>query len=85
MLDQFDIPTLKVQMFMAAELEMRSLHADPTDTDDETGISRLASLWDHLTHALASLSEYGARRKSKPYQTPKSAPECQDETQWSKL
>ena len=76
MLNQFEIPAIKVQMFMAAEAEIRFLQANPTDIDDETDISRFASLWNHLTDVFASLRKYVLRRKNKTYQKSISAPEC---------
>jgi hypothetical protein len=75
MLDNFEPAGLKLQMFMAADEEMRALST--TDGDYETQANPRTSVWEHLTDALASLNEYVSRRRSKPMQTPMSAsPEC---------
>jgi hypothetical protein len=76
MLDQFEIPAIKIQMFMAAESEVRALHSEQTDTI-ETRANQRVSVWDHLADALASLKESLSRRKESAYQKQVSAsPEC---------
>jgi hypothetical protein len=76
MLDQFEIPAIKIQMFMAAESEVRALHNEQTDSA-ETSVSQRESVWDHLADALESLKESLSRRKESAYQKQVSAsPEC---------